>query len=213
MGMESFFIVLLPENVKMIRNNDNSIKYSGNSNIKMDDLMDHLNALKYDMIKISNDTFILNNIIKFCCDLDKGNIFISGFMEICLFHYEEGIELIFNIHRHLMKAFNVHLFFPSVGILSENDFSTFKSKLDEIYGKKKVFFTKNSVLFQKEMKESCREKIFTSIFKKNVNIFLTNKRIWNSTTNFYLMRFLMVDSFPDRGFMEFHTGPESLKME
>ncbi len=89
-GVESFFIMLLPEGIHEERDNFDIRKYVGKSQIEKEQFVKYLQNLN------GIKSFVLEDIIDikfFCYD---SNRIIEISLECCFFHYKEGLEKMFD---------------------------------------------------------------------------------------------------------------------
>lgn len=138
MGMESFFVVVLPKEVKCVKTENGSNSYIGSSNLQRTEMLKLIrqNFLVNDK-KTTADTFSLNELVEmdFNCTVDDK--VINLVLEICFYHYDIGIQIVFELYELLVGEYDsIRLFHPRVGYISCSSLRDFKDTMDSIYKNK-----------------------------------------------------------------------------
>ena len=126
MGLESFFILVLPEGIIEINDKLGIRKYVGNSSISVDSM----NLFLQNTAGFASGVYkrIVSVNITSHDQLHVQNILL----ECCFFHYMEGISAIKQFWRLLREKFLLDLYHPGVGANS-SEIDVFEEKVKEFY--------------------------------------------------------------------------------
>lgn len=142
MGMESFFVILLPANVSQGKNQYGSIIYTGKSQISSDKFIQFLiNSVP--SIKPDSDypeKLVLNDIINIAIEKDENGDLKFLTLEATLFYFEEGIKFFYNLSSLIKQSFPVFLFHPALGNMKDIIFEDFKKSIMNFYREKYEIF-------------------------------------------------------------------------
>lgn len=143
MGMESFFVMLLPKGINMIKDKDRIIKYIGKSNLRTNNIISIIKK-NYKISEESNlyiKSYVLEEFINIKFN-EEGEELKDISLEICFFHFEEGLKKIYEIGKLLENKCGVRLFHPGLGLLNDPSFKEFENRIKEFYGNKYANFKK-----------------------------------------------------------------------
>jgi hypothetical protein len=146
MGMESFFVIILPKGVFHKKSKNGSNIYEGNSGIGHDEVKNILmNIPNISVEKYSNNDIAIMKkyLLKQFYDNNK-LLFIE--IESCLYYLSTNDSILFDMISYFIKlGFNV--FHPGIG--SVNDLKCFMEKLKIFYKEKmELFIKKYGYLFK-----------------------------------------------------------------
>ena len=149
MGMESFFIIILPEGIKHFKNEYGNNDYIGESNVTHDELKEffsHINGISYfDIDELSchvSNKFLIKSFF-------RNNKLVYLCMEACLWYLENNINDIIDILNIFINK-NFHPFHPGINSIY-NTINEFVENLKEFYHlKTNNFIARYSTFFLNE---------------------------------------------------------------
>lgn len=174
MGMESYFIQVLPIGVMPIKK-DGCNDFDGHSSITYRELFDNL-RISTSIQKKSETSIIIDNALILSVDAE-GDYVISITIEGCFAWYSEGLKLCFTTIQSIDSIIeNITIFHPGglhFGLGNENEFiqkimSYYQPKYDEFteqFGGIQMKVLPGSPFYDAYMKNK-RKSIWTKIFTK-----------------------------------------------
>jgi hypothetical protein len=147
MGMESFFIIILPKGVYHYKSEDNTNYYKGKSGISIDEtkkLLNDLGNLKY--IDVQELVCNISNKFLLIPNFENDNL-VSIDIQSCLWYLKYAKDEIIRLLSYFINnKFNV--FHPGIGALTYS-VDDFMEKLDNFYKTNEdIFISKYGKLFR-----------------------------------------------------------------
>lgn len=140
MGMESFFINVIPSGIKPIKKGDGFF-YEGKSKILKEDVLKRINEI-YKVNNIQENEYSIDKVVKLCIEVNEGFVVYFNF-EGCFAWYKESLELIYSLIKLINEnSISVTIFHP-LGLLC--DLGTkieFIENIEKLYEKKYYEFKK-----------------------------------------------------------------------
>ncbi len=176
MGMESYYVDILPKNVKFYMDGDIR-KIEGVSSFNLSEFVMQIQKLQLPIRLKNENIFIIDEAIQLQLILTNQNIQVIT-LQGCFTWFEEGIELCYNIVRFI----KTNIFEVDVSVLNEDinldNEVEFKKNVIELYNEKFEYFRKYLADFKAKIlpcdfydyrKKILKEK--TSIISKVKNFF------------------------------------------
>ena len=130
MGMESFFIMLLPEGIEEEKDQFGIRKYVGDSKINKESYDDFLNQ----QLEVKDNIYKEFVVIKKTIDDNKKIQQVS--LECCFYHYSEGLKYIIEFWDSIKEKLPLRLFHPAIGFISNSNTDEFIKKIKDFYNSK-----------------------------------------------------------------------------
>lgn len=148
MGMESYYVNLVPTEVKMVKG-DETYSFVGKSNKEINELVITLKEGGYLLVKKDDFLYELDNVlsIRFSCE---DSLVKTMAIQGCFTWFEDGVKLIYNlsnyINKEVMGIYVNFAFGEDFDITNETDFCKritegYKEKFEEfsiMYGTQKI---------------------------------------------------------------------------
>lgn len=140
MGAESFFIILIADGVKEQKDEFGIRKYIGKSNISKSELIEFLESR---FVQVENQRFTFEDILEVVIDSDINDYIKTISIECCFFHFEEGLELMFELFDKIKIRFPFKLFHPGINRLEGDNKITSIQLIKEFYDEKYKTFIRD----------------------------------------------------------------------
>jgi len=141
MGMESYFVNLIPEGVKSSKV-DNINEFKGQSKLRLKQVSDLVDS-HFKLKKYAKDEHILEDVLFLRISHEK-NILKALSIEGSLSWFEEGLRIIFRLYELLREnALNIRISHPSQTEINTRCEKEFISAMRDIYKDKYVHFKEN----------------------------------------------------------------------
>ena len=182
MGLESYFIVLLPEKVRPAKKNKYNA-FEGCSDMLISDFIRQLKDVELEINILFKDSVLcelaVDNMLKMSCGIEQ-NYLREIIIEGCFASFQENIQFCFHtasiIHN---KIISVSFYHPaigySLGFESQDEFidlfmNIYINKIENFrktFGDVK-FKSLPGTSFYNALRKHNRKKVFLSLFKRNI---------------------------------------------
>ena len=150
MGMESFFVIILPDGISHKKGEYNVNKYEGNSNLTMELFKRNLSDVPYKFNVINEDEITIENKYLMKLWLEDKKIKVIE-IESCLYYLMNDDEVLKELLLHATKS-GLRLFYPGIGYFENvvdylvNLKIFYKAKYDNFMFKYEYLFRNKNIL-------------------------------------------------------------------